>query len=62
VGKIQMPLLGNLRLALTIPAILFFEPNWESGKNEWWTFKRTDGQPWALAGLWNTWIDKDSGE
>jgi putative SOS response-associated peptidase YedK len=45
-----------------IPAVLFFEPNWESGKNEWWTFRRADDQPWALAGLWNAWIDKDSGE
>jgi putative SOS response-associated peptidase YedK len=45
-----------------IPALMFFEPNWETGKNEWWTFKRADGQPWALAGLWNAWTDKDSGE
>jgi putative SOS response-associated peptidase YedK len=45
-----------------IPAVLFFEPNWESGKNEWWAFRRADGLPWALAGLWNTWIDKDTGE
>jgi putative SOS response-associated peptidase YedK len=45
-----------------IPAVLFFEPNWESGKNEWWTFRRADGNPWALAGLWNTWTDKDTGE
>ena len=28
----------------------------------WWSFRRADGQPWALAGLWNTWRDKDSGE
>jgi putative SOS response-associated peptidase YedK len=45
-----------------IPAVMFFEPNWETGKNEWWAFKRADGQPWALAGLWNAWTDKDSGE
>jgi putative SOS response-associated peptidase YedK len=45
-----------------IPATLFFEPCWESGKNEWWTFRRTDGLPWALAGLWNTWVDKETGE
>jgi putative SOS response-associated peptidase YedK len=45
-----------------IPAVLFFEPNWESGKNEWWTFRRADGLPWALAGLWNIWTDKDTGE
>jgi putative SOS response-associated peptidase YedK len=45
-----------------IAASLFFEPNWESGKNEWWTFRRADKQPWGLAGLWNTWVDKETGE
>ena len=45
-----------------IPAWLFFEPNWESGKNQWWAFRRADGQPWGLAGLWNTWVDKETGE
>jgi putative SOS response-associated peptidase YedK len=34
-----------------IPAQSFDEPNWESGKNEWWTFRRTDGAPLGLAGL-----------
>jgi putative SOS response-associated peptidase YedK len=28
----------------------------------WWRFRRADGQPWGLAGLWNTWIDKASDE
>ena len=45
-----------------IPAEWFDEPCWESGKNEWWRFRRADGVPWGLAGLWNTWIDKESGE
>lgn len=45
-----------------IPALWFDEPNWESGKNVWWSFRRADGQPWGLAGLWNTWRDKESGE
>jgi putative SOS response-associated peptidase YedK len=45
-----------------IPADVFWEPNWESGKNEWWRFKRVDGRPWALAGLWSTWTDKSTGE
>jgi putative SOS response-associated peptidase YedK len=44
-----------------IPAWEFFEPCWESG-NEWWSFKRTDHEPFALAGLWNTWTDGTSGE
>ncbi|MDO9436712.1 SOS response-associated peptidase [Hydrogenophaga sp.] len=45
-----------------IPADWFDEPNWESGKNVWWRFKRADAEPWGLAGLWNTWTDKASGE
>jgi putative SOS response-associated peptidase YedK len=45
-----------------IPALSFDEPNWESGKNEWWTFRRADGAAWGLAGLWNVWTDKATGE
>ena len=45
-----------------IPAAAFFEPNWESGRHAPWRFTRADGTPWGLAGLWNTWVDKTSGE
>lgn len=45
-----------------IPARSFDEPNWESGKTVWWSFRPTDGQRWGLAGRWNTWKDKDTGE
>jgi putative SOS response-associated peptidase YedK len=45
-----------------IPALAFFEPNWETGKHVPWIFRRADGAPWGLAGLWNTWIDKATGE
>lgn len=45
-----------------IPASCFFEPNWESGRHLPWRFARADGTPWGLAGLWNTWVDKASGE
>lgn len=45
-----------------IPAVSFDEPNWESGKNVWWQFRRADGGLWGLAGLWNTWNDKATGE
>jgi putative SOS response-associated peptidase YedK len=45
-----------------IPAWSFDEPCWETGHNVWWRFRRADGKPWGLAGLWNTWIDKESGE
>ena len=44
-----------------IPALSFDEPNWESGRNVWWRFRRADGAPWGLAGLWNTWTDRTSG-
>ena len=45
-----------------IPAADFDEPNWESGKNVWWRFRRADGAPWGLAGLWATWTDRATGE
>jgi putative SOS response-associated peptidase YedK len=45
-----------------IPADSFLEPNWELGKNVWWRFSRSDGEPWGLAGVWNTWTDPTSGE
>ncbi len=40
----------------------FDEPCWESGKNEWWRFRRANGRPWALAGLWGEWLDQSTGE
>jgi putative SOS response-associated peptidase YedK len=45
-----------------IPAQSFDEPCWETGKNVWWRFKRVDGQLWGLAGLWNTWVDQQTGK
>ena len=45
-----------------IPAESFDEPCWESGRNVWWRFRRADGAPWGLAGLWNTWLDRKTGE
>ena len=45
-----------------IPAWSFDEPCWETGRNVWWRFRRADGLPWGLAGLWNTWTDPGSGE
>lgn len=45
-----------------IPAESFDEPEWSTGKNIWHRFRRADGDQWALAGIWNTWTDKASGE
>jgi putative SOS response-associated peptidase YedK len=28
----------------------------------WWNFRRADGAPWGLAGLWNAWTDRETGE
>ena len=45
-----------------IPAESFDEPCWETGRNVWWQFRRADGAPWGLAGLWNAWTDPATGE
>lgn len=51
-----------------IPAEVFFEPNWESGKHVPWWFRPAApefGGPdgiWGLAGIWNTWTDRATGE
>ena len=44
-----------------VPASSFDEPNWESGKNVWWQFRRAAGAPWGVAGLWRRWIDPATG-
>lgn len=45
-----------------IPAAAFFEPCWQTGRHVPWLFRRADGLPWALAGLWARWADPASGE
>jgi putative SOS response-associated peptidase YedK len=45
-----------------IPVEDFDEPYWGTGKNIWWRFRRADGQPLAVAGLWNEWTDPSTGE
>lgn len=52
---------GNSQRCI-IPASSFDEPCWETGSNVWWRFKRADGTPWGLAGLWNRWVDNQTGE
>ena len=42
-----------------IPVQSFFEPNYESGKAIRWRIERADGQPFGLAGLWETRTGKD---
>ena len=45
-----------------IPALSHSEPHRAPGKNTWWKFRRADGTPWLLAGLWSEWTDRASCE
>jgi putative SOS response-associated peptidase YedK len=50
-----------------IPATAFVEPYWgpfeaPRARTEWWSFRRADGDPWGLAGLWEVWRDPKTGE
>lgn len=46
-----------------IPAESWVEPYWGLGsRNVWWSFRRADGQPAALAGLYSEWTDPETGE
>ena len=40
----------------------FYEPNWETGKAVRWRIKRADGEPAAVASIWERFIDKETGE
>lgn len=44
-----------------VPVAEFWEPSYETGKCVWWNFQRIDGAAFALAGLWNDWVDKSTG-
>lgn len=45
-----------------IPVRSFQEPCWETGSHVPWHFQSVDGKPLGLAGLWNTWVSKETGE
>lgn len=45
-----------------IPMVRFFEPCWETGKAVNWAIKRIDGDVFTVAGIWDTWTDKATGE
>jgi putative SOS response-associated peptidase YedK len=40
----------------------FYEPSWETGKTVRWRIKRSDGQPIAVASIWERIIDIETGE
>lgn len=46
------------RLCL-VPALAFFEQNYETGKAERWRIELADGAPFAMPGMWRTWREED---
>ena len=56
-GELQAAV-GTRGSAASFLAMTFDEPNWETGRNVWWSFRRADGAPCGLAGPWNVWTDK----
>lgn len=48
----------NCRLCL-VPMQAFFEPNYESGRAERWAISMADHEPFAVAGLYRTWLEPD---
>ena len=49
------------RFALA-PMENFYEPCWETGQAVRWAVSRADGNPFAVAALWEQWTDPASGE
>jgi putative SOS response-associated peptidase YedK len=43
-----------------VPMQHFFEPCWETGRAVRWQISRSDGEPFAVAGLWEHWSDPQS--
>lgn len=50
-----------------VPVMSYDEPYWgpwgeQFKKSVWWRFRRKDKAPWMMAGLWNEWTDRETGE
>lgn len=45
-----------------VPMSAFFEPNWESGTAVRWRIERADAADFAVAALWERWINRATGE
>ena len=45
-----------------VPMQRFFEPDWRTGKSIRTSIQRRDGDAFDVAGIWDRWIDKSSGE
>lgn len=45
-----------------VPADVVVEPDWRSGKNIPTGIRRADDEPMGIAGLWDQWLDRETGE
>lgn len=45
-----------------VPMMQFYEPCWDTGKAVRWRIYRQDDQPFAVAAIWDTWTDHETGE
>ncbi|VTY37664.1 putative ACR [Xylophilus ampelinus] len=45
-----------------IPVLAFDEASSVADAPAWWRFRAVDGKPFALAGVWSEWRDKQTGE
>ncbi|GAA6141893.1 SOS response-associated peptidase family protein [Hydrogenophaga sp. 5NK40-0174] len=45
-----------------VPMRHYYEPCWESGRALRWRIARPDGRPFAVAGLYEHWLDRTTGE
>ncbi len=45
-----------------VPVERFFEPCWETGKAVPWSIHRQDGEPFTVAGIWDRWTERATGE
>ena len=45
-----------------VPMEQFYEPCWETGRAVRWRIHRKDGTPFAVAGIWESWTDRPTGE
>jgi putative SOS response-associated peptidase YedK len=45
-----------------VPMERFYEPCWETGKAVKWSIHRRDSEAFAVAGIWENWTDRATGE
>ena len=45
-----------------VPMMQFYEPCWETGKAVRWRIYRQDDAPFTVAGIWDSWTNRETGE